>query len=458
MWFISTDHTPTTTHPPTLDVANEARFRRSISRACPLRQSFHGNENYPATLTVYKISASRYWQIRFFHAGRMYTRTARTTALEEAKQTARNWFDAIVNPGAVESGNTIGPTAGPSHRETSFEALARRLLEREAARRDRGEFASLSFKADRIRMESEIIPFFRDTPLASIDSELIEAFCARLETRKLSSTTLSLYLMTLRKTLKYATALKLIDAVPTIPKVRIRKRSRGSFTPTEYVKLLRTARRRVGDTLAADETQHEGHRGFWITAKYRRIEDELPWTISFMVNSFIRPSDLRTLKHRHVEVVRGTHTYLRLTLPETKAHSAPIVTLRPAVRLYERMRRKQIEIGHGGDDDYLFFPGEADRNYALAVLGWQFRRLLEDIGLRAGPHGHPRTLYSLRHTAITLRLLFGSGIDILTLARNARTSVDMIERHYASTLTGERNIGMLQSRRTRPRSTRPGVG
>ncbi len=58
-----------------------------------------------------------------------------------------------------------------------------------------------------------------------------------------------------------------------------------------------------------------------------------------------------------------------------------------------------------------------------------------------------RTLYCLRHTAITFRLLYGQGIDMLTLARNARTSVDMIENFYASTLAGEMNVGMLQSRR-----------
>jgi hypothetical protein len=36
---------------------------------------------------------------------------------------------------------------------------------------------------------------------------------------------------------------------------------------------------------------------------------------------------------------------------------------------------------------------------------------------------------------------------LLTLARNARTSVDMIERFYASNLTAEMNIELLQSRR-----------
>ena len=61
--------------------------------------------------------------------------------------------------------------------------------------------------------------------------------------------------------------------------------------------------------------------------------------------------------------------------------------------------------------------------------------------------GRKRTLYSLRHTAIMYRLLYGQGIDTLTLARNARTSVQMIERFYASSLTGEMNVGMLQSKR-----------
>ena len=145
--------------------------------------------------------------------------------------------------------------------------------------------------------------------------------------------------------------------------------------------------------------------------------------------------------------MRGQHNYLRLTLPETKAHDASIVTLRPAVRLYEHLVIRQKREGFGNADDFLFLPGEQNRKYVLGVLGWMFRNLLERLELRDGPHGHPRTLYSLRHTAITLRLLYGTGIDMLTLARNARTSVEMIERHYASALTAERNIGMLQSKR-----------
>ena len=76
-----------------------------------------------------------------------------------------------------------------------------------------------------------------------------------------------------------------------------------------------------------------------------------------------------------------------------------------------------------------------------------FHWVMADCGLSTGPLGQKRTLYSLRHTAITFRLLYGQGIDMLTLARNARTSVNMIERFYASSLSGEMNVGMLHSRR-----------
>ena len=41
------------------------------------------------------------------------------------------------------------------------------------------------------------------------------------------------------------------------------------------------------------------------------------------------------------------------------------------------------------------------------------------------------------------------GIDLMTLARNARTSVDVINDHHASTVSGEENIALLQSRWSR---------
>ena len=180
---------------------------------------------------------------------------------------------------------------------------------------------------------------------------------------------------------------------------------------------------------------------------------DLAWAMGFMVNAFIRPSDLKTLKHKHVEVVTGHNTYLRLTLPVTKNHGAPIVTLYPAVRIYRQILKHQQAKGHARPDDYLFLPELRDRNYALNVLSLMLNWVLGITGAKNNAHGQPRSMYSLRHSAITFRLLYGQGIDLLTLARNARTSVEVINNHYASTVRGEQNIALLQSRRSKYRST-----
>ena len=48
------------------------------------------------------------------------------------------------------------------------------------------------------------------------------------------------------------------------------------------------------------------------------------------------------------------------------------------------------------------------------------------------PTGKTHTLYSLRHTAICMRIINSEGkVNIFNLAKNAGTSVDQIERFYA---------------------------
>ncbi len=46
-----------------------------------------------------------------------------------------------------------------------------------------------------------------------------------------------------------------------------------------------------------------------------------------------------------------------------------------------------------------------------------------------------RSLYSLRHTAICMRIILSEGkVNIFNLAKNAGTSVEQIERFYARNL------------------------
>ena len=56
-------------------------------------------------------------------------------------------------------------------------------------------------------------------------------------------------------------------------------------------------------------------------------------------------------------------------------------------------------------------------------------KVLEELDLKTDRDGNTRTAYSLRHTYICLRLM--EGADIYQVAKNCRTSVEMIEKFYA---------------------------
>ena len=61
-----------------------------------------------------------------------------------------------------------------------------------------------------------------------------------------------------------------------------------------------------------------------------------------------------------------------------------------------------------------------------------FNGLLTENNLKFDRNGKARTAYSLRHSYICFRLL--EGADIYQVAKNCRTSVEMIEKHYAAHL------------------------
>jgi hypothetical protein len=241
-----------------------------------------------------------------------------------------------------------------------------------------------------------------------------------------------------------------IYKLPTFPKLKTKSIPRGSFSLPEYWALVKASKKLV-DTKDDGHENLLTHRSTSAGAFKKRdtVPFEMRWLIRFMVNSFIRPVDIKLIQHKHIEVITGPSTYLRLNLPETKRHTGQVVTMRAANSVYQSLKQHQESRGYGKPNDYLFLPEAKDREGAIQLLTTHFRKILEKANLRTGQYGQQRTLYSLRHTAITFRLLYGNGIDLLTLARNARTSVEMIERFYSSNLTAEMNIEMLQSKRSK---------
>ncbi len=434
------------------DAANDDEVRSALRhRTVPIPASIHSVPGYPQKLSVYKIAASKFWQVRCWIAGKTHRSSTKATQLRTAQSYARLFYEQLLvkHYNVHENAFTVAPDTPTRIKQCSpkqtFGALAAQMYANEQSRQERGEFSTGSVQVLRNRLDAHILPRWAKFSVVDVDyNELLKL--SQFLSTSLSSITVSQYLVVVRKVLVHAVASGALDALPEFPKIKVTTKSRGAFTPTEYWKIVRKAR-------ALRNKAHPYTTGVLRKSHRLRQTDEImppdvAWAVVFMVNCFLRPGDLTKLKHKHVEVVGGQNRYLRLTLPETKKHGKPIVTLRPAVRVYEQICKHHATDGLADAEDFLFLPHIKDRNYAGTLLSLHFNWVLKDLGLKFGVNNQPRSLYCLRHSAITFRLLYGEGIDLLTLARNARTSVQVITNHYASTVTGEQNIGMLQSRRS----------
>jgi integrase len=76
-----------------------------------------------------------------------------------------------------------------------------------------------------------------------------------------------------------------------------------------------------------------------------------------------------------------------------------------------------------------------------------FNAILKEEGLKYDRDGKPRTAYSLRHTYISMRLMEGANIH--QIANNCRTSVQMIEEHYASHIKDRLDVSAINVQRPR---------
>ena len=422
-----------------IEAANDKNFHRERNRSLPIRNTITSVPSYPSKLVIFLTNASRYWQVRCFFDGKTIIRSLRTTNKRDAIRYAKDFYNSKL---------CIAPTQDTLQfsRTHRIEWVASLMLQAEQARVDRGEVAKHSFTMLTSRLRKHVLPFFQNTAVENIGYGQIERFFNYVCTLGYKPMTLSQYLTALRKVLNTAHANKWIEQVPQFPKLRITSTPRGTFTPCEYLMLLRCAKQMRNMAPSTNKVTHRNTRG-GVFAHYATITYEMPWLIGFMVNSFVRPVDIKLMQHKHIEIIRGEHNYLRLSLPETKRHTVQIITLPAAVRIYGHLTKHFDKQGLASADDYLFLPKLQDRQSAISLLEKMFKRVLEKSNLQHGAQGQRRTLYSLRHSAITFRLLYGQGIDLLTLARNARTSLEMIDKFYASELRAEMNVGMLHSRR-----------
>ena len=399
-------------------------------RTKPITNTLHKVAGY-GTLTIYKMDASPFWYARYYEEGKIVRRSLKVADKKAAIKAAKAVFVELKH----RKMNKLPFTKG-----SGFEVCARGLATENEAKLKRGELSKEKVAYDAARLEADLLPHFGKHEMADIDYGVISGYINGLSTaaRPLSINSLKIHLSHIKTIMKYAQRVGVITALPAFPKLKTVDTARPWFNSGEYSALHAKCRSLVGHKIRVDSQAGKFLRNVEIT-------QEIYDLIIFMANSFIRPTDIKFLQHKHVAIIRGQDTYLRLTHPPTKNHGSPVVTMERAVVVYDGLLKRQLEEGFGKADDYLFCPHQLNRDYALRDITRQFDQVLKAANLKVGPNGDARTLYSLRHTCIMFRLIHSEGLDLLTLARSARTSVEMIDRFYAKHLTAEMNIAQLQS-------------
>jgi integrase len=401
-------------------------------RSNPLPGTMEGVPGYPSKLRLYRIEASRFWQIRYYLDGKILKKSARTEEKQKAIAAAKKFWTEI---------HLRHEQKLPLTSSLTFEKSALDLLRYDQERVDRGERKARLVSDQRTELNYHIIPFFKGHHVRHVTFKRLVELAADLQKKGLSPASIKMMLHFTRKVLKHAHKLDLLDRLPIFPTITVHDNPRPWFSSEQYAHLRKTV---------VNEIKNHA------VVRAHPVTDEMRYLITFMVNTFLRPGDIKNLKHKNIDVVdKSDAKYLRISPSTGKTNTSPTVSMPDAVGIYENLRH----LNGDTPDDYVFFPKLKNRDFALQTMRRQFDHILKEANLKKAASGGSRTLYSLRHTAIMFRLTKGDSIDPLTLARNARTSVQMIERFYGKHLTGEMNVDKLQSMKTtgvrRKRTTKP---
>jgi len=348
----------------------------------------------------------------------IHTKSTGTTDPELAKKTAHAFYaDCLLK---LRSGEVPGSSSTkPSRR---FDVIADEWLKQKTslAGSDRRKLRACDDARKLIAAPNGLGAFFKRIDVGSITTGMVRDYlCFAAEHSKrgeLATTTQRNHLSTLNAILKFAAERRIIGAAPPMPRLRLKDNPRPCFQDWEIRELCLTA-----GVLKRWAIEKEDHSA---AAEWQEIED----FVIFMLATFLRAGEWKELRQRHCRVIHGDFPYLEVVVPNGKTHKRKVVSMPEAIPVFERI----VERDGYDPEHYLFKDRYANRETAKERMDDSFKALLKECHSEFDEFGNKRTIYSLRHTALMLRLLNGDNVDLLMLARNAGTSVDQLERFYLS--------------------------
>lgn len=377
---------------------------------------------YGGRLHVYKRENSRYWQCSTYLAGKNRRVSTQEESLSLAKEFAEDWYLGLKGKhrsGDIKGGKTFRYAAEQFQREYEIITQGHRSPK------------YIEGQNDRIRVH--LLPYFGSLALSEITPGKVQEYrIHRAQTSKTGKpparSTLHQEIVALRQILKTAQRHGWIQYVPDLSppyKASGKISHRAWFSPDEYRRLYEATRERAKSPL---------------NNRWRWSCEQLHDYVLFMANTGLRPDEASRLEYRDVKIVHDEATSETILEIEVrgkrgvgycKSTSGAVVPFR---RLRKRNNPKPTD---------PLFPG----NHRILL-----NNILDELDLKEDRDGNRRTAYSLRHTYICLRLM--EGADIYQIAKNCRTSVEMIEKYYAAHIKNTLNAAAINVRRPKPERER----
>lgn len=372
-------------------------------------------------LAVYKVNASPYYRVRIWVPSerRYVVKSTKQTSRIIAMETAEEFFAELKQRKFVDS--------VPKSR--LFATYADKLIDRQKQLATDGEIHPKQATNDESILlgEGGLVRFFGKRDVTTLKTNDLKTYFDHLRqgrSEKYAPSTLNKKIIAFRKVMKIAYEDGLIQSLPDTPMVPRQDNPRPffKFSPLvseerdEYQMLLRGAKKL-------------SERG--VSVRGTPVTNELYDFVLFMAHSFLRPveSEIFALRHRHVSVADKPQRLI-LTVADGKTGFRTTNTLPACVSVYDRICKRYPDYD---DDSLLFLPSYENRRTAIRVINRQFNFLLSELNLKTDPiTKQTHTVYSLRHTAICMRIIKSEGkVNIFNLAKTAGTSVEQIERFYA---------------------------
>lgn len=407
-----------------------------------------GHQVLGGKVNIYRRGSGRFWQCSASVRGKQFRTSTKEESLQLAKEFAEDWY--LTLRGKDRAGIL------KTKRENSFADAAEQFL-KEYTVITEGQRSPRWVEGHGIRLRLHLLPFFGECGLSEVTPGKVQEYRVHRISNSLTGkpparSTLHDEIVTLRQVLKTAIRHAWLSHLPDLsPPYRTQGKivHRPWFSPAEYKQLY-------------ESTREYAKKPFH--AHYKWNAEQVHDYVLFMANTGLRPDEAKNLQHRDVEIVVDDATGERILEIEVRGKRGVgfCKSTANAVKPYERLlarplpglpqgKRARKRRGEDPDDpiqETAYYPQPNDPVFPGNHIKL-FNGVLERAKLKKDRDGNRRTAYSLRHTYICMRLM--EGADIYQIAKNCRTSVEMIEKFYAAHIKNTLDAAAINVRRPKRR-------